>query len=288
MKMPKLVLAVSQMKKTRVLTLVLVCVLAFSVPSIVSATRNNTLKVNATVPITIDGYATWPQATVCSLVQTSQPSAYYSDSPLNVNATITTTHANDVLFLWVNLDPPGNRVTNGLPETVSDRAGLTWTQHGTPLRSPDATLTAYLYWAAASTPLASDVITIHSCYSAVAFAVSGILNPSVPFDPTVTDGTGNGVMAGDMPPTVSNANSTATDLVLGFIATDTMANPFYNANYGIITPGKGFANCCNSLGVAGLIGAEYQLPTTASRTLFANFTVAGGSGEWAMRAVAVK
>jgi hypothetical protein len=112
---------------------------------------------HATVPnMAVDGF--W---TVCSL--------RYQCYPTNDNASLTTTHSNDVIVLFAQVKGGGNNVT-----TVSDREGLVWTRRA-------AVGNIWEYYTIAGKPLNSDKITVSwqnpdpspDVLSFIVFGVSG-------------------------------------------------------------------------------------------------------------------
>lgn len=172
----------------------------------------------------------------------------YAGNARYTGCTITTQNSGDVLYLVIVTD-------YGSTITVSDGASLSWT-----LRKSWASqyipnyCSIYCYWAYSSSKLTNDYVQVYqngygsSNWAWAVIAVSGVSNPSSPFDSNAACIAMN--HANSITPTVPTTISGSNDLVLSFATT------FWSSH--TITQGSGKL-IGNINGQTPSCAAEYQI-----------------------------
>jgi hypothetical protein len=210
----------------------------------------------------------------------------------SITTSITTTHSEDVVVLYVST---GQYTPNGCgsltpPPTITsveDGAGLTWHQRsvGTTTQcevSPGPADEGYGFqvhleewYAIAPTPLTSDVITITAAYVAdeiqdIAFGVSGA-NTASPFDTTGF--------------CVATSYNTTPGCTMSTTASDTMV-VMGDAGPNGVSPSPGYTQILFSAERVQDMGAEYQTFSSPQTGILVGFTagqdtdIAGGNDIW--------
>ncbi len=179
------------------------------------------------------------------------------------SVSLTTANTNDVIIVSVI-------TANGTTASVSDAAGLTWTQR---LLATN-TANTYEFYAISANALSADSITVTLSATdnavIVAFGVSGA-STSSPFDGNGTTATGSGTAVSGSYTTANNG-----DFLIGIVGV-------YNAT-DTITAGSGFTiiqqtNIAKTRGkLRATLGDEYEvLSTTGSQTVSATLSA---SNSW--------
>jgi|SRR5579859_5942984 len=162
----------------------------------------------------------------------------------STTVTLTTTQTNDIVVLCIQENA-------AVVNSVSDTAGLTWTQIGT------KTGTTYVYYAKAPSILSSDVITVTynttSAFDAVQAAAFSGANTTTPLD-------ANGALPG--------TTTTATPLTMTTTSAKDLLFACYALNGGV-TAGAGWT-AVPSTGSTGFDFFEYQIVNSTQSGTAAN------------------
>lgn len=189
-----------------------------------------------------------------------------ASSSTSMTATLTTANSNDVIYLVIGVPDTAQSFT------VTDSASLTWTHRDTKTSGSGTSGTEISTWyAIASSPLSSDVVTVtwSTAFNAamMVFGISGA-DTSAPFDSnSAIPATSAGSTTA---PSVSISTSNANDMILGLVA---------QRGGTTLTVGSGFSEVTPPSG--SLADGEYQVVSTTQSGLSVGFS-SNHSYAWAM------
>lgn len=147
--------------------------------------------------------------------------------------------------------------------SISDGASLTWQSRKT--YNPTSTDYVEIWWAAASSKLSSDAITVHyggtfSYAQAMAFGVSGAYSLTSPFDPSPS-----------LPAIAAGSGSNGEPVVSTLAVSTFIFGLFNNFNSGFLTgAGNGFTTIATANG--GQDYAEYIVESSLQNNLVVTYT----------------